>query len=104
MTPKENVELVKIETEGTKEVHEIGLGNKAVLVAIGTALEDGWQPGTDLPSIIVNSIGPLGKAIDGAQKSGIEFKAYPTKATIGLTVPVLEGVESLLDIKKNVEA
>jgi len=89
-------ELIKLETEGTKEVHEVGLALKEILAQTKAALADGWQPGTDLPQILMGCFASLSKAIEGVGEAGEEFKAYPVNASIGALIPVLEGIQALL--------
>lgn len=89
------MELVKIETEGTKEVHEIGLAVKGVIEAYKQATADGWQLGQDIPAILMASYQKLTTAIDGADKADDEFSAEPAKASIGALIPLIEGVELL---------
>lgn len=95
------MELVKIETEVTKEVHEIGLAVKKVIESYKQATADGWQPGTDIPQILMGSYQGLLTAIDGVEKSGSEFKTEPVKAAMGALIPLSEGVELLMEKKED---
>lgn len=93
------VELVEVKTQGTKELNDVGNALKKVQESVAQALKDGWQPGEDLPIIIMQAIPALGTAIDGLGKAGAEVQAYPVAAILGTLVPVAEGVQSLLDLK-----
>ena len=94
-----NVEMVEVKTEGTKELHELGLALKSIMVATQQALKDGWQPGTDIPAIVASSFVALPTAIDGLNKAKDEVKGRPVPAITGVVVPVLEGVDALLELK-----
>lgn len=91
------MELKTIETQVTKEVHEIGLGVKGVIQAYKTATADGWQPGEDIPKILIDAYQPLLTAINGAEKSSEEFNEEPVKAVMGALIPLAEGVELLME-------
>jgi len=95
------VELVNITTKGTKEIHEVGLCFKAVMTETKKALADGWQPGTDMPAILVGSIGSLTTAIAGANGIVDEGKEEPVKATMGALIPIAEGIDELV-VKRDV--
>jgi hypothetical protein len=89
------MEILKIETEVTKEVYEIGLAIKKVIATYIEANKDGFQAGTDIPAILMGSYQDLLKAIEDADKSGAEFKGEPVKAAMGALIPLAEGVELL---------
>lgn len=90
------MEIVKVETEVTKEVHELGLAVKGVIKAYKDATADGWQSGTDIPAILMASFQKLSVAIEGVEKVGGEFKEEPLKAALGVLLPVAEGIEMLI--------
>lgn len=83
-------------TKVTKEMLELGEGIKTMLVAIDDALADGWQAGTDIPTILMASYQSLAKAIDNISQASVELKGEPTKAIMGALIPVSEGIEALL--------
>jgi hypothetical protein len=93
------VELVDINTKGTKETNEIGLALKDIVVATSKALEDGFQPGQDLPTILLTAVTKLSVAIEGYEKVPAEFKEETVKALMGALIPISEGIESLLHKK-----
>ncbi len=92
------MKLIKIETEVTKEVYEIGLAVKGVVVAYKLATKDGFQAGQDIPAILMASYQELTKAIEGADLVDDEFKGEPVKAAMGALLPISEAV-SLLSSK-----
>jgi hypothetical protein len=93
------VEMIKIEVEVPKEVHEIGVALAAILKTTAQALEDGFQV-TDIATIIGGSVESLIPAIKDIQNVGEEFKKMPTAATMGALIPVSEGIQALIDMKK----
>lgn len=95
--------LMKVETQVTKETHELGLAVKAVLLSVKKAKADGWDAGTDLPAIILESVQALMPAIEGVEKVGEEFKDEPLKATLGALLPVAEGIEAFLVKEESAE-
>lgn len=95
------MQLVKIETEVTKEVHELGVAVKKVIEAYKLATADGFQVGQDVPAILMASYGDLTKAIEGVDQADDEFKAEPVKAAMGALIPLSEGVELLMEKKED---
>ena len=95
------MELIKIETEVTKEVHELGVAVKKVIQAYKQATADGFQVGQDVPAILMASYGDLTKAIEGVDKADDEFKGEPVKAAMGALIPLSEGVEMLMEKKED---
>lgn len=68
------MELVPVTLQCAKETYELGKGLEGVVLAIKTALADGWQPGTDLPMIAVNSLNALAPAVQGVDQLPNEAK------------------------------
>lgn len=66
------MEKIKLEVEVAKETYELGQGLDGVVESIQKALADGWQIGTDLPQIMLESITKLVPAIEGIDKMGAE--------------------------------
>jgi hypothetical protein len=94
------MEKLKYSVEVPKEIHEVGLALGAILKATGNALKDGFQPGEDIPVIVMAAVANLGAAVSGLDKVGDEFKALPVEATTGLLLPILEGIAALINLKK----
>ena len=86
-------EMVKHECNVTKEVYELGLALKGMVEATKTALDDGFQAGTDLPAIVLSSVGNLTTAVQGIEKVGDEFKNAPVEAVLGALLPVVDAVK-----------
>jgi len=95
------VEYKELNVKVTKEAYEIGEGLKGIAAAITKAVADGWQPGTDLPAIIVESISAIIPAIEGYDKLPEEFKADLAAAVKGIALPVSE--IPFMFIKKDAE-
>jgi len=95
------MELIKIETMVTKEVHEIGVAIREVIKAYKLATIDGFQVGQDVPAILMASYGELTKAIAGVDLADDEAKAEPLKAALGALIPLAEGVELLMEKKES---
>lgn len=57
--------VIKIEVEAAKETYELLLGLAQVVGSIKKALDDGFQPGSDIPKIIADSISYLVPAVAG---------------------------------------
>jgi hypothetical protein len=68
-------EKMTVSVEVTKEAYELGQALVEVVKATKAALADGWQPGTDVPAVLMASIAALPKGVDGAQKLGDESKS-----------------------------
>lgn len=68
------METVKIELEAAKETYELGKGLGNILDAVKHALEDGWQPGSDLPEIFAALVAELGTAVQGFEQIKDEVK------------------------------
>lgn len=73
---------VKKEVEVSKEVSELGDAVLALVKAVKTSLADGWQPGADIPAILVACVGQLGAvgAVSQVPASWAEDKAAVLKA------------------------
>lgn len=83
-------EKLDITVQVTKEAHEIGEALKNIAKAVKDAMADGWQAGTDIPAIVVNSLNPLMSAIDGYDKLPDEFKNETEAATKGVMIPLID--------------
>lgn len=76
----EEVQLIKVESEVTKELFEVYDGLNKILEVTFKELEDGWQPGKDLPVILASSLQALLGAIEGIHMLGPEHKEQLAKA------------------------
>ena len=92
------METKKIELEVPKEITEVGEALGSILSAVGVALQDGFQPGTDIPVIITSAIAQLGTAISGAQEIPGEFTEAPVMAIMGALTPVAKPSSSITGV------
>ena len=99
-----DIQLETRSTPVTKEMLEVGEGLRGVMDAVEKATKDGWQPGTDLPVIIVEALPKLSAAIDNVKQASIEFKHEPAKAVMGALIPIAEGLDNLIVQKEEEEA
>lgn len=95
------MEIIKVETEVTKEVYELGCALKAIMVNTKLAVADGFQAGQDIPAILMGSMQDLLAAVAGIEKVDDEFIGEPAKASKAIVVPVLEGVDVLVKKKES---
>jgi hypothetical protein len=57
-----------IEVEVAKEMYELGMGLAQVIDAVKQAMADGWQPGQDIPVIVVQAIAIIPPALAGVDQ------------------------------------
>jgi hypothetical protein len=65
---------VKVEVEVSKEAYELGKAVSEVVKSVKEALKDGFDPMTDVPAIVVQSLSELKTGIEGVQLLGEESK------------------------------
>jgi hypothetical protein len=75
------MEKVIKQVEVMKEADELVQALVSIVKAVKTALKDGFQPGADLPAIIVSAVASLPSALEGVQKLPEEAKADPVAFT-----------------------
>ncbi|MBF32018.1 MAG: hypothetical protein CL529_12705 [Aequorivita sp.] len=95
MAEKKEVETVKKEIDVAKEANEIGVAIAKILVTSNSALEDGFQAGQDIPTVLMGSYKELTDAIEGSEKVLKEFKSNPVESASGLVMPILEAVQAI---------
>lgn len=95
MAEGKQVETVKKEIDVAKEANEIGVAIAKILVVSNSALEDGFQAGQDIPTVLMGSYAELTKAIEGSEKVLAEFKKAPVESASGLVMPILEAVQAI---------
>jgi hypothetical protein len=100
---EKEIKMVEYKTMYPKEVHELGLFVGKILEATGKALEDGFQPGDDLPQIIASPLTELMLAVQGLKELPAEFKEAPVTAAMGIVAPCADGVQKLLKSMANKE-
>lgn len=70
-------QVVTVSVQASKEALELGQGVAKFLGKVLKALDDGWQPGQDIPVVITAAIGDLVPALDGVTLMADEFKDNP---------------------------
>lgn len=70
-------ETLEVTVKVAKEAHELGEGITAFVRTVRQALADGWQPGQDLPVILISSVADLIPGFDGADKIREERESDP---------------------------
>jgi hypothetical protein len=68
------MELVTVEMKASKELREVAVAVENLVVSVKAALADGFQPGSDIPAIVLSAFKDFSAAIEGADKIGDEFK------------------------------
>lgn len=96
MTEETNVNIVELKTTATESCKNIGEGIANIMKATENALDDGWQPGTDIPAVLLQSINSFSVIMAEAKDIKPDFKAAPIAAARGILIPVSEGVEEFL--------
>lgn len=64
---------VKVEVEVSKEASELANAVAGIVKATRVALKDGFQPGTDIPAVVVQALALLPDAIAGVDQMGAEL-------------------------------
>lgn len=77
---------MKYEVEIPDETAELIQGLVSFVESVKESLEDGWQPGIDIPVIMMKALNDLPSAIGGINKIGSEAKADPAAmiAAVGI--------------------
>lgn len=68
---------MEVQVQVAKEMHELMDGLSEVILATKQALADGFQPGQDLPAIVLAAINKLPPALEGMDKVKDELKLNP---------------------------
>lgn len=95
--------VLKVEQEVLKESYELGEGLAKLVLAVKKALEDGFQPGQDLPVFVTAALTELPKMVDGLDKMGDEAKD-PVLMAKSLSLPLFDMVQGLLAKKEAPQA
>lgn len=101
---KKEVQIVNEEVKVTKEINELGLAFKKIVEVGIKALEDGFQAGQDIPTVMLGSFKELSDALAGVDEMDEEAKEESVKAVMGALIPISEAIEMLLNRKKPVTA
>jgi len=65
---------IKVETEVSKELYELGTGIGKFALVVKLALADGFKAGDDLGPILGSALGDLVPGLQGVELVGEEFK------------------------------
>ena len=70
----EAIETLKVESEVTKETYEVCDALAEVVKNTKQALADGFQPGQDIPAVVLGSFNKFAAGLDGFMKMPAEAK------------------------------
>jgi len=84
--------LIKKEINVEKECHEIGVAIAKIITVSNAALEDGFQAGADIPTVLLGVYPELSKALEGTDGLSEAFKSAPVEAITGLILPIVDAV------------
>jgi hypothetical protein len=90
------MEKQKIELEVSSASYAVGHALEGVVDSIKTALADGWQPGQDLPAIVIGSVSALAPAVGQITSLPESAKEDPEAFTDGLYIPIKRAVFKLV--------
>lgn len=86
---------IEVTAEVSKEGYELGQGLVKFSDAIVKALKDGWQPGQDLPIVMLSALHDLVPALEGAQLIAKELGEDTAGLVRGLGITCGDLVEVL---------
>jgi hypothetical protein len=90
------MEKVKLALEAPKETYELLDRTANFVAAMRVALADGWQFGSDLPTLMSAAISDLIPALSGTEKISAEWSADPQGVLVAASVGGAKIVSSLL--------
>lgn len=94
------METKEFKIELPRETMEIGEALASMVDSTALALADGWQPGADIPAILLSSITKLGSALVGIDQTPTEFRENPVKASMAVALPIAQSLESVFKVLK----
>lgn len=86
---------ISVTKEVSKETYELGVALGNMISEIKKALEDGWQPGKDLPVIFSAIIGNMAEMVEGVQNAPAEHKADPEAFVLACSMALAEVINAL---------
>lgn len=89
------VDLLKVESEVTKETHELAVLVGATFRASWKALKDGLQA-EDMATMLAPALRHAQAALQDSSKMPEEFKARPGAATNALTLEITKSIDEAL--------
>jgi hypothetical protein len=90
------MEMVKYEVQSPKEIHELGVAIGNLIGVISLCLEDGFQPISDVPAVVIAAVKELSTAVNGVQEIPREVLTEPVLSVLGVVNPVAVSVRQLL--------
>lgn len=72
--------IKKVEVEVEELTFNVAQGLGEFAIDVKKALDDGWQPGTDIPVILASAISKLAPKLVGVEGIGQAIKDYPAEA------------------------
>jgi hypothetical protein len=84
------VQVIEVKSKVSKEGYEVGQGTKNIVAAVKTALDDGWQPGQDIPAAITALVANLGTMIQGIDQMDDEAREELEAFVTGLMLSAKE--------------
>ncbi len=87
---------MELKVEVPKESYELAQAVVAVVKSVKDALADGFQPGQDLPAVVIAAFGQLSGAVQGLDKLDDELKASPVGVAKALGLSIGDAIEALL--------
>lgn len=79
------MEKIQVKVQAPKETWELGEGVVALLKALKDSLDDGFQPGEDIPALVAAAVTHLGEAVKGVSEISNESKDKDFKRAVLLT-------------------
>jgi hypothetical protein len=86
---------VMMQVEVSKEVHELGEALALMVDAVKQAGADGWQPGQDLPALVVQAIAILPPALAGMDQIKSELAEDKAAFIAGVALPIAKIIGKL---------
>jgi hypothetical protein len=84
-----------VQVEVSKEMYELGMGLASVVDAVKQATADGWQPGQDLPAIVVAAIAILPPALQGVDQIKSEIAEDKGAFIAAVALPIAEVIKKI---------
>ena len=80
----------------SKETYELGIGLAEFIGQVKNALEDGWQPGEDLPVMLTSALSVLAPSLQGIEKIKGEYEDNPDAFANAVAITGSEIFKALL--------
>jgi hypothetical protein len=83
--------------EVSKELSEVGDAVAGIVSDVQRALADGWQPGTDVPAIVVSAVTRLGVGLQGIGDIPTEVREDLKASILAVVLPVTDAVFQVVE-------